>query len=122
MRKDVYPRDRRLIYAWTRPINVLINQNSFSNAEIFAHAIKTIDRGKLIGTATFGGVISTGAATLIDGTTVRTPFRGWYLPDGRDLENNGAKPDVDVPQEPQDEAAERDPQLEAAVKELLGRV
>jgi tricorn protease len=116
---DAYPRDRRLIYAWTRPINVLINQNSFSNAEIFAHAVKNIGRGRLIGTATFGGVISTGGTSLIDGTTVRLPFRGWYLPDGTDQENNGAKPDVDVPQMPQDEAAGRDLQLEAAVRDLL---
>ncbi len=119
---DAYPRDRRLIYAWTRPINVLINQNSFSNAEIFAHAIKTTGRGRLIGTATFGGVISTGGTSLIDGTTVRLPFRGWYLPDGTDQENNGAKPDVDVPQTPQDEAAGRDAQLEAAVKDLLAQI
>lgn len=120
--RDVYPRDRRLIYAWTRPINVLINQNSFSNAEIFAHAIKTTGRGTLIGTRTFGGVISTGSHTLIDGSTIRTPFRGWYLPDGSDMENNGARPDIDVPQTPEDEIAGRDRQLEAAVKELLERI
>lgn len=117
--EDAYPRDRRLIYAWTRPINVLINQNSFSNAEIFAHAVKTAGRGRLIGTATFGGVISTGGTTLIDGTSVRLPFRGWYLPDGTDQENNGARPDVDVPQTPEDEAIDRDRQLEAAVEDLL---
>lgn len=117
--EDAYPRDRRLIYAWTRPINVLINQNSFSNAEIFAHAVKTARRGRLIGTATFGGVISTGGTTLIDGTSVRLPFRGWYLPDGTDQENNGARPDVDVPQTPEDEANDRDRQLEAAVEDLL---
>lgn len=117
--KDAYPRDRRLIQGYTRPIVVLINENSFSNAEIFAHAIKTIGRGKLIGTATYGGVISTGAASLIDGTSIRTPFRGWYLPDGTDLENNGAKPDIDVPQLPADESEGLDKQLEAAVKALL---
>ncbi len=120
--KDNYPRDRRLIYAYSRPINVLINQHSFSNAEIFAHSIRTADRGTLIGTQTFGGVISTGSFSLIDGTTVRRPFRGWYLPDGTDMENNGAKPDIDVPQTPDAEAAGRDPQLEAAVNELLGRI
>lgn len=119
---DSYPRDRRLIHAYQRPISVLINQHSFSNAEIFAHAIKTIGRGRLVGTQTFGGVISTGGATLIDGTRVRTPFRGWYLPDGTDMENHGAVPDIDVPQTPADEAASRDPQIEAAVKELLERV
>ncbi len=120
--KDNYPRDRRLIYAYSRPINVLINQHSFSNAEIFAHSIRTADRGTLIGTQTFGGVISTGSFSLIDGTTVRRPFRGWYLPDGTDMENNGAKPDIDVPQHPDAEAAGSDPQLEAAVNELLGRI
>lgn len=122
VRNDNYPRDRRLIYPYTRPINVLINENSFSNAEIFAHAIKTIGRGPLIGTQTFGGVISTGSFRLIDGTTVRRPFRGWYLPDGTDMEQHGAMPDIEVPQTPGDEAAGDDPQLEAAVKELMERI
>lgn len=119
---DAYPRDRRLIYAWTRPLNVLINQNSFSNAEIFAHAIKTTKRGTLVGTATFGGVISTGAFSLIDGTNIRMPFRGWYLPDGTDMENNGAKPDIDVAQVPGDEVAGKDAQLEAAVSDLMKKI
>ena len=119
---DAYPRDRRLIYGWTRPLNVLINEHSFSNAEIFAHAIQTTKRGRLIGTATFGGVISTGAFTLIDGTTVRMPFRGWFLPDGTDMEEHGAKPEVDVAQTPADEAAGKDAQLEAAVQDLLKQV
>ncbi|MBX3408513.1 MAG: PD40 domain-containing protein [Phycisphaeraceae bacterium] len=118
---DAYPRDRRLIYGYSRPITVLINENSFSNAEIFAHAIKNIGRGVLVGTATYGGVISTGAASLIDGSTIRTPFRGWYLPDGTDYENNGAQPDINVPMTPTAEAAGADPQLDAAVNELLQR-
>lgn len=121
VRMDNYPRDRRLIYAYSRPINVLINQHSFSNAEIFAHSIRNTNRGTLIGTQTFGGVISTGSFSLIDGTTVRRPFRGWYLPDGTDMESNGAKPDIDVPQTPADEVAGNDPQLEAAISELLAR-
>lgn len=122
VKKDAYPRDRRLIYGYSRDISVLINENSFSNAEIFAHAIKTINRGKLVGTPTYGGVISTGAATLIDGTAVRTPGRGWYISGSHtDMENHGAQPDINVPQTPADEAAERDLQLEAAVKELLER-
>lgn len=119
VREDSYPRDRRLIYAYSRPIVVLINENSFSNAEIFAHSIRTADRGRLVGVPTFGGVISTGSFSLIDGTTVRRPFRGWYLPDGTDMENNGAEPDVYIKQTPADEASGQDPQLEAAVKDLL---
>lgn len=121
MPRDAYPRDRRLIYHYNRPISVLINQNSYSNAEIFPHAIKTIGRGKLVGVQTFGAVISTGSASLIDGTTVRTPFRGWHLLDGTDMENNGARPDLEVGMPPQAEARGDDPQIEAAVKELLER-
>ncbi len=116
---DAYPRDRRLIYSYQRPIAVLINENSFSNAEIFAHSIRTTGRGRLIGTQTFGGVISTGSASLIDGARVRMPFRGWYLPDGTDMEHNGALPDLDVARTPGDEAAGNDAQLEAAVADLL---
>jgi tricorn protease len=119
--KDAYPRDRRLIYAYNRELSVLCNQHSYSNAEIFSHAIKTIGRGKLVGIPTFGAVLSTGAYGLIDGSSMRTPFRAWFTPDGKDMENNGAAPDIVVPQTPESEVAGQDPQLEAAVKELLTR-
>ena len=57
-----YPQDRKVYATWNKPIVVLCNQNSFSNAEIFSHAIKTLGRGQLVGVPTAGGVISTGAA------------------------------------------------------------
>ncbi|MEQ9095403.1 MAG: S41 family peptidase [Phycisphaerales bacterium] len=117
--EDAYPRDRRLIYGYSRPIAVLCNENSYSNAEIFSHAIKTTGRGPLVGQQTYGAVISTGSYRLIDGTTVRRPFRGWYLPDGTDMENNGAMPDVVVEVKPGDEVAGVDPQLEAAVRAVM---
>jgi tricorn protease len=101
---------------------MLCNEKSFSNAEITAHALKTLKRGTLVGIQTYGGVISTGSASLVDGTTVRTPFRGWYLPDGTDMELHGAMPDLVVPQTPEDECAGKDAQVEAAVKELMGRL
>ena len=119
VRPDTYPRDRRLLYGYSRPIVVLCNENSFSNAEIFSHAIQATGRGTLVGEETFGGVISTGSFTLIDGTRVRQPFRGWYLPDGTDMESRGAIPEVRVPRTPTDEAAGRDTQLEVAVQTLL---
>ncbi|MEQ8317337.1 MAG: S41 family peptidase [Phycisphaerales bacterium] len=117
--EDAYPRDRRLIYGYSRPIAVLCNENSYSNAEIFSHAIKTTGRGPLVGQQTYGAVISTGSYRLIDGTTVRRPFRGWYLPDGTDMENNGAMPDVVVLVDPGDEVEGVDPQLEAGVRAVM---
>ncbi len=122
VRPDSYPRDRRLLYAYSRPVVVLCNENSFSNAEIFSHAIQNTDRGTLVGEETFGGVISTGGFTLIDGTRVRQPFRGWYLPDGTDMESRGAIPDVRIQRMPGDEAAGVDAQLDAAIRTLLKKL
>ncbi len=119
---DGYPADRLFIQRFTGPINMLCNEKSFSNAEITAHAFKTLRRGTLIGMPTYGGVISTGSASLLDGATVRMPTRGWYLPDGTDMELNGAVPDILVPQTPQDEEAENDRQLRAAVDNLMQRL
>ncbi|MCE8021016.1 peptidase S41 [Halomonas sp. MCCC 1A11036] len=117
-----YPQDRLDAPRYTLPINMLANEKSYSNAEILAHAFTTLGRGTLVGQQTYGGVISTNSHTLIDGATVRRPFRGWYMPDGTDMEHNGARPDLLVEQTPQDEVAERDRQLEAAVADLLERI
>lgn len=115
-----YPQDRRIYATWSRPLTVLCNQNSFSNAEIFSHAIKELERGKLVGVTTAGGVVSTGSASIRDLGTLRIPFRGWYRKsDGADLELNGAVPDATVWPDPADEAAGRDPQIEKAVELLL---
>ncbi|MCE2882344.1 MAG: S41 family peptidase [Planctomycetaceae bacterium] len=119
-RTTSYPQDRLYIQRYTMPMAMLCNEKSFSNAEITSHAFKSIKRGPLIGQQTAGGVISTGSESLVDGTTVRMPFRGWYVQDtGKDMEENGAMPDIVVPQTPEDESRAFDAQLERAVKELL---
>ena len=121
-RTNSYPQDRLFIQRYTMPMAMLCNEKSFSNAEIISHAFKTLGRGPLVGQQTAGGVISTGAETLVDGTTVRMPFRGWFLFDGTDMEENGAMPDFVVPQTPEDEAKEADLQLAKAVDELLRKL
>jgi tricorn protease len=114
-----YPHDRKIFATWNKPIVVLCNQNSFSNAEIFSHAIKTLKRGKVVGVPTAGGVISTGGTTIMDVGFLRLPFRGWYLTtNGEDLELNGAEPDVVIWPEPQDAARGVDRQLEKGVEML----
>jgi tricorn protease len=108
------------VYAtWTKPIVVLCNQNSYSNAEIFSHAIKNLKRGKLIGVPTAGGVISTGTARVMDVGTVRLPFRGWFVKStGEDMELNGAIPHVTVWPRPTEIPRGIDRQLTKAVKVL----
>jgi tricorn protease len=112
-----YPQDRMVYATWNKPIVVLCNQNSFSNAEIFAHAIKTLKRGQLVGVTTAGGVISTGGIPIMDVGFLRMPFRGWYtVNDGEDMELHGAAPDHEVWPTPGDP---EDKQLTKGVEVLL---
>lgn len=118
-----YPQDRKVYATWAKPIVVLCNQNSFSNAEIFSHAIKTLKRGPLVGVTTAGGVISTGARTIMDLGTLRMPGRGWFLRDtGEDLELNGAVPDHLVWTKPGAPEPADDAQLKKAVEVLRAEV
>jgi len=121
-----YPQDRLFIQRCTLPINMMCNEKSYSNAEIIAHAFKTLKRGTLVGQQTHGSVISTGGFGLIDGTGVRLPFRGWFVSDGTtegvNMELHGAMPDLLVPQTPQAEVRGEDEQLRAAVDDLLRRL
>lgn len=115
-----YPEDRRVYATWSKPIVMLCNQNSFSNAEIISHAIKTLKRGKLVGTPTAGGVISTGGTSIMDLGYLRLPFRGWYvLPTGEDMELNGAVPDISLWPQPGEMPQGKDIQLKKAVEVLL---
>ncbi|MCB9466168.1 MAG: PD40 domain-containing protein [Candidatus Eisenbacteria bacterium] len=118
-----YPQDRRLLYAWTKPVVVLCNQNSFSNAEIFSWAIQATDRGPVVGVQTYGGVISTGGMSLGDGTWLRLPFRGWYnVLDGTNLEAEGCRPDVVVVNDPLELASGQDSQLQTAISLAKGEI
>jgi len=117
-----YPQDRLFIQRYTMPMNALCNEKSFSNAEIFSHAFKTLERGTLVGEETWGGVISTGGFGLLNGTFVRLPFRGWYVVGGTDMENQGAVPDIRIEKTPESEVAGDDEQLRAAVDDLLERL
>lgn len=119
--KTGYPQDRIVYATWQKPIIVLCNQNSYSNAEIFSHAVKVLKRGKLVGVPTAGGVISTGATNIMDVGKLRVPFRGWYgINSGIDMELNGAQPDFIIWPLPGDHAKGIDAQLNKAI-EVLGR-
>ena len=119
-----YPHVRRSIFSWSKPIVVLINHQSYSNAEIFPWSIKTFKRGPLVGKQTFGAVISTGGMFLVDRSWLRLPFRGWYVNDGTmtNQELNGCPPDYAVENKPGEESAGKDRQLEKAVEVLKKEV
>jgi tricorn protease len=114
-----YPQDRMVYAVWQKPIVVLCNQNSFSNAEIFSHAIKVLKRGRLVGVPSAGGVISTGATGIMDVGMLRLPSRGWYgIESGEDMELNGAQPDFTIWPQPGDMPKGVDAQLAKAIEVL----
>jgi tricorn protease len=119
-----YPFSERLpLAAWTKPSVAMCNHTSYSNAEIFSHAYKALGIGTLVGEPTFGAVISTGATRLIDGSSVRMPFRGWYVKETQsNMELGPAVPDVLVTNNPDDKAKGEDSQLKKAVETLLSQL
>lgn len=104
--------------SWNKPIVVLMNEHSFSNAEMFPYAIRQRGLGRLVGMPTPGYVIWTSSFTLTNGTRCRIPGRGVWRMDGTNMENHGEKPDVEVWLTPDEWLAGKDPQLEKAI-ELL---
>ena len=119
--RETYPYGERLpLSSWTKPSIALCNQNSYSNAEIFSHAFKTLDIGTLVGTPTFGAVISTGGQGLQNGF-IRMPFRAWFVKaSGKNMENDApAVPDYLIKNAPGWKERGEDDQLKKAVEVLL---
>ena len=109
---------------YEKPIVLLINKNSFSDAEIFPHIFKKLNLGKVIGTPTSGSVIGTGHISFMDGSSMRMPSNGWFYNDKArnkliNMEGSGAEPDILVEQSPEELEKDNDVQLKRAVKELF---
>ena len=105
--------------AFTKPVVLLINEESFSDAEIFPAGFRSLKLGKIIGVPTPGYVIGTISDRLVDGTNYRLPMSGYYTSEGKNMENMGIAPDILVENKPEDLAANRDRQLETAIQTLL---
>jgi tricorn protease len=103
--------DRR----WTRPVVLICNNRSYSDAEIFPHAFRSLGLGKIVGLPTGGFVIGTYNDRLIDGSSFRVPRLGVYTAAGVNLEKAGIVPDVLVDLHPDELAQGKDAQLEKAV-------
>ncbi|MBM4399419.1 MAG: DNA primase, partial [Candidatus Cloacimonetes bacterium] len=104
---------------WTKPIVLLIDENSYSDAEIFPQLFQEANLGTVIGMPTSGAVIGTWEVKLLDGSRMRMPGSGWFRLDGTNMEGNGAQPDIQIELTPEDIISENDKQLQKAVEVLL---
>jgi Tol biopolymer transport system component/C-terminal processing protease CtpA/Prc len=102
-----------------KPIVLLINEASLSDAEMTAAGFKALKLGKIIGQDTYRWIIFTSAKGLVDGSSYRLPSWGTYTLDGQNLEKTGVKPDIYVKNTFMDRLQNNDPQLERAVQEIL---
>ena len=100
------------------PMVVMQNERSASDAEMFPAGFKALGLGKVVGVPTMGAVIGTGAYTLLDGSTIRTPASGVWTTTSQNMENYGVPPDVFVDNLPGDFLKGRDMQVERAVEVL----
>jgi tricorn protease len=107
---------------WNKPLVLLINNRSYSDAEVFPSAFHTLGLGKLVGEPTGGYVIGTGEVQLIDGSRLRIPRIGVYTPAGVDMDKEGVRPDVLVEPHPDQLAKGEDAQLAKAVEVLQADV
>lgn len=108
--------------SWDKPSIVLVDEESFSDGEIFPTIYQELKLGKVVGTPSSGAVIGTWHYNLLDGSSMRMPGTGWYKLDGTNMEGTGAMPDIIVENPPEDRIAGKDNQLIRAVQELLGEL
>jgi tricorn protease len=102
-----------------KPIILLVNARSLSDAEMTAAGFKALKLGKIVGTETYRWIIFTSAKTLVDESICRVPGWGCYTLAGDDLEHTGVTPDIYVKNTFLDNATGKDPQLERAVQEIM---
>ncbi|WP_223609153.1 S41 family peptidase [Chryseobacterium sp. OSA05B] len=102
-----------------KPIVLLINEGSLSDAEMTAAGFKALKLGKIIGQDTYRWIIFTSGKSLVDGSYYRLPSWGTYTLDGQNLEKTGVKPDIYIKNTFLDRQEDNDPQLERAVQEIL---
>jgi tricorn protease len=101
-----------------KPMVLLINEQSLSDAEMTAEGFKALKLGKVIGTETYRWIIFTSGKTLVDGSFYRLPSWGCYTLDGKNLEKTGVAPDISIKNTFKDRLDGKDPQLDRAIEEV----
>ncbi len=102
-----------------KPIILLTNEQSLSDAEMTSQGFKALKLGKIVGNETYRWIIFTSGIGLVDGSNVRMPAWGCYSLDGKDLEKTGVHPDILIINSFDDKLNGRDPQLDKAIEEIL---
>ncbi len=102
------------------PMIVLINEGSASASEIVAGALQDSGRAKLLGTVSYGkGSVQNWIPLSGENGAVRVTIAKWLTPNENTIHEIGLTPDYPVELTEEDRKADKDPQLDEAVKILL---
>jgi carboxyl-terminal processing protease len=102
------------------PMIVLVNEYSASASEIVAGGLQDVRRAKLVGVTTYGkGSVQNWVPLSNDQGAVRVTIAKWLTPSGRAIDTIGLTPDIEVKMTNDDITAGLDPQLDAAVQQLV---
>ncbi len=102
-----------------KPIVLLINERSLSDAEMTAAGFKELELGTVMGTETYRWIIFTSGRTMVDGSSCRIPAWGCYTLDGVNLEMSGVAPHIHVGMDLKDRLKGSEPQLDMAIEHIL---
>jgi tricorn protease len=105
-----------------KPVILLINEQSLSDAEVTAEGFKQLGLGTVMGTETYRWIIFTSGKGLVDGSFYRLPSWGLYTLDGENIEQTGVAPDIEIHNTFKDRVNGNDPQLEKAIQEILDQL
>lgn len=105
-----------------KPMVILINEQSLSDAEMTTAGLKSLNIGTIIGTETYRWIIFTSSKSLVDGSSCRLPAWGCYTLDGKNLEFEGVKPDIYIKTGFTDKIRNNDPQIDKAIEVLMGQI
>jgi len=117
--KNVHPHKSKTIYS--KPLNVIADESSFSGAEDFCVGFLTMKRGKLIGSKTAGSSGSPLMFKLPGGGLALICTKEDFFPNGKAYIGIGISPDIEVETTIKDIIENRDPILEAAINDILKR-
>jgi len=100
------------------PTVVLVNGNTASASEIVSGALKDYGVATLIGEKTFGKGTVQKVLDLGAGTKLKVTVARWYTPKGKNIDKAGITPNQMVKLSADDVNNSRDPQMDAAKKQL----
>lgn len=100
---------------------VLVDHGSASASEILAGALQENHIATLVGSQTFGKGSVQELIPITGDTSLKLTVAQWLTPGGISISKEGLTPDIVVDRTPEDVAAGLDPQLDAAVKDILAR-